>query len=129
MGKGSQRDVTVVKMTQNLQRDYRWTCLFLLAICYRTPLFKKIVFLKYLLFLFVWLCPVLVAARGVFNLYCSSPYLLVAACGIYFLNQESNPGPLHWERRVLDHQGSPQNTAFKGSPDISIFRIYMCAFT
>ena len=27
--------------------------------------------------------------------------LLVLACGIYFLDQESNPGPLHWEHGVL----------------------------
>ena len=25
---------------------------------------------------------------------------LVAACGIYFFHQGSNPGPLHWEHRV-----------------------------
>ena len=27
--------------------------------------------------------------------------LLVAACGILFPDQGSNPGPLHWERGVL----------------------------
>ena len=27
--------------------------------------------------------------------------LLVAACGIYFPDQGSNLGPLHWEHRVL----------------------------
>ena len=27
--------------------------------------------------------------------------LLVAACGIKFPDQGLNPGPLHWERRVL----------------------------
>ena len=27
--------------------------------------------------------------------------LLVAACGIYFPDQGLNPGPLHWDSRVL----------------------------
>ena len=27
--------------------------------------------------------------------------VLVAACGIYFLDQRSSPGPLHWEHGVL----------------------------
>ena len=31
---------------------------------------------------------------------------VVAACGIQFFNQELDLGPLHWEYRVLDHQGS-----------------------
>ena len=36
--------------------------------------------------------------------------LLAAACGIYFPDQGSNPGPLHWERGVLatGPRGSPQ---------------------
>ena len=32
--------------------------------------------------------------------------LLAVAHGIYFLDQGWNPGPLYWERGVLDHQGS-----------------------
>ena len=36
---------------------------------------------------------------------------LVAACGIYFPNQGSNPGPLHWEHRVLA-TGPPGKSQF-----------------
>ena len=43
------------------------------------------------IYLFIRLHQVLVAA-------CK---LLVAACGIWFPDQELNPGPLHWERGVL----------------------------
>ena len=34
--------------------------------------------------------------------------IFIAACGIWFLDKGSNPGPLHWEHGVLatDHQGS-----------------------
>ena len=48
--------------------------------------------------LFIWLCRVLVTARGIFSSACE---LLVAACGISFMDKELNPGPLHWELRVL----------------------------
>ena len=36
------------------------------------------------IFLLIWLC-----------------WVLAAACGIQFFDQGSNPGPLHWELRVL----------------------------
>ena len=44
--------------------------------------------------------------------------LLIAACGIKFLDQGSNLGPLHWERRVLV-TGSPgkSHKGFKYSSD------------
>ena len=58
-----------------------------------------------------WLCQFLVSALEIFNLCCgirdfffflvASCELLVVACGIYFPNQRLNPGPLHWEQRVL----------------------------
>ena len=40
---------------------------------------------------FIWLCRILAAA-------CE---LLVEACGIQFPDQGLNPGPPHWEHRVL----------------------------
>ena len=36
--------------------------------------------------------------------------LLVVACGIWFPDQGSNPGPLHWEQ---DPQGSPDSRAIE----------------
>ena len=41
--------------------------------------------------LFIWVCWVLAAAGELLNV----------ACGIQFPDQGSNPGPLHWECRVL----------------------------
>ena len=50
--------------------------------------------LKYLFtYLFIWLCQVLVAARGIFLEACG---ILVVVCGISFPIQGSNPGPLHF---------------------------------
>ena len=42
-------------------------------------------------YLFIWLCQVLVVAFRIF----------VAACGIEFPDEGSNPGAPHWEQRVL----------------------------
>ena len=52
-------------------------------------------------FFFFWLRQVLIAACGIFSLHCSIQDFLVAACGIYFPDQGSNRGPLHYECRVL----------------------------
>lgn len=56
-----------------------------------------------------------------FNIYYLSIWLhqvVAAACGIKFPDQESNPGPLHWEYTILatclDHQGSLQKVLLKG---------------
>ena len=43
--------------------------------------------------LFIWLCQVLVAMRGIF--------FFVAACGIEFPDQGWNLSPKHYEHRVL----------------------------
>ena len=45
--------------------------------------------------------------------------LLVAACGIYFLDQGSNLGPLHWELGVL--ATGPSGKSHK-------FVFYICEF-
>ena len=47
-------------------------------------------FLSILVFLFIWLQQLLVAT-------CK---LLVVTCGIWFPDQQSNPGPLHWAHGV-----------------------------
>ena len=52
---------------------------------------KTYPFFLFNIYLFIWLCGVLVAA-------CE---LLVVACGIYFPDKVSNTGPLHWEQGVL----------------------------
>ena len=44
------------------------------------------------------LCQVFTVACGIFVAACK---LLVVACGIWFPDQGSNPGPLHWESGVL----------------------------
>ena len=53
------------------------------------------------IYLFIWLHQVLIAACGIFSLHCSIQEFLVTACGIYFPDQGSNRGPLHYECRVL----------------------------
>ena len=62
-------------------------------------------FLIYI-YLFIWLHWVLVVVRGIFVAAHEGSSLrhagsLVAACGIWFPDQGSNLGPLHWERGVL----------------------------
>ena len=64
------------------------------------------VFKKYL-FLFIWLCQILVSARSIFDLCRGMPVLLVvafeflvAAVGLKFPDQGLNLGPLNWERGV-----------------------------
>ena len=47
----------------------------------------------------IWLCRVLVVACRIFLVVGCD--LLVAACGTWFPDQGSNPGPLHWECGVL----------------------------
>ena len=51
-------------------------------------------------YLSIWLCWVLVAARGIFVVACG---LLGAACGILFPDQGSNPGPPALGARSLNH--------------------------
>ena len=47
----------------------------------------------------IWLCRVLIVACRIFLVVGCD--LLVAACGTWFPDQGSNPGPLHWECGVL----------------------------
>ena len=56
------------------------------------------IYLKYLFYLFIWLY-----------------WVLVVACGLWFPDQGSNPGPWHWERRVLTTRppGKPPQPALK----------------
>ena len=57
------------------------------------------------------------AACGVFS--CSSPTVLVAACGVYFPEQGSNLSSLRWEHKVLA-TGPPGSLFFLNpSPDFS----------
>ena len=59
--------------------------------------------LHYYYFLFFWLHRVLIAACGIVCPYCSS-MRAVFSCGMWDLDcpdQGWNPGPLHWEHRVL----------------------------
>ena len=58
------------------------------------------------IYLFVWLCQVLVVTHRIFDIWhvgclAVESEVLVGACGIQFPDQGSNPGPLHWEYRVL----------------------------
>ena len=39
-------------------------------------------------------------------------WVLLAACGIYFPDQGSNPGPLHWECRVLANTPPRRSPSF-----------------
>ena len=61
------------------------------------------------LFLFIWLGWTLVMVHWIFS--CSMWILPVAASGIWFPDQGSNPGPLHWEHRVLA-TGPPGKSLF-----------------
>lgn len=75
------------------------------------------------LFFFFWLCLFLVVARGIFCLHCdmwdvftflvAAFKLLFVACTISFLNQGSNPGPLHLEHGVLA-AGAPGRSLNRG---------------
>ena len=49
-------------------------------------------------------------------LICSTQGLLVVACGIYFLDQGSSPGPLYWELGVL--ATGPLGKSQKGLADL-----------
>ena len=57
-------------------------------------LMREISFFNISMFIFIWLCQVLVAACRIFS-------FKIWACGIQFPDQGSNPGPLHWELGVL----------------------------
>ena len=59
--------------------------------------------------LFIWLCQVSVAVCG--NFFSSGMGTSVAACGVYFPDQRSSPGPLHWEIGVLT-TGLPGKSLF-----------------
>ena len=63
-------------------------------------MYKAFVFFN--IYLFVWLCQLLVLAH--------EP--LVAACGIYFPDKGLNPGPWHWELVVLA-TGPPGKSPYK----------------
>ena len=51
------------------------------------------------MYIFIWLCQVLLAAPRIFS--CNMKTLRIIACGIHIPDQGSNPGPLHWEHGVL----------------------------
>ena len=57
-------------------------------------------FIYFFFFLIIYLA-VLGLSCDMGDLLVGTGELLVAAHGIQFLDQGSNPGPLHWERRVL----------------------------
>ena len=67
-----------------------------LALCYLNLLKKKKIYL------------------AVLGLNCSKQNLLVVECGIYFPDQGSNLGPLHWEPVVLT-TGPPGKSLFEPS--------------
>ena len=46
-------------------------------------------------------CLVVPGLIGVLGIFTAAYQLLVVACGVQFPYQGSNPGPLHWELRVL----------------------------
>ena len=58
------------------------------------------IYVKYLFYLFIWLY-----------------WVLVVACGLWFPDQGSNPGPWHWERQVLTTRppGKPLQPALKAN--------------
>ena len=67
------------------------------------------------IYLFIWLCWVLVAARRIFYLPCHIQGLSVTARGIQFPDQGLNPGPLHWELR-LSHWALGKSPVCKSLP-------------
>ena len=77
---------------------------------------KNKIFKKYL---FVWLYQVFVVAREIFVVAHGilSCVMSTLSCSVWDLvsDQELNPGPMHWEYRVLatDHKRSPQNKIFE----------------
>ena len=73
-----------------------WDRFFRSMVCSQLTVISS-VFLKNYLFL-IFLIFIYLDALG---LSWGTRDLLVLACGIYFLDQESNPGPLHWEHGIL----------------------------
>ena len=59
---------------------------------------RSIVVMIFNIYVFIWLHQVLVTACRIFSW---GIQLLSAECGIQFPDQGSNPGPLHWEHKVL----------------------------
>ena len=84
--------------------------------------FLKIVFFKHLFsFIYLFGCPgsqlqytgssIFTVACGIFVCVCVACKRLVAARGIQFSDQGSNPGPLHWDHEVL--ASAPQGKSQK----------------
>ena len=73
-------------------------------------------FFKYF-YLFIWLCQVLAVACKILVPACE---LSVMAYGIYFPNQGSNSGPLHWEHRA-SATGQPETSSHLISDIINNF--------
>ena len=76
--------------------------------------FCTILIIYLFIYLFIWLCQVLVVACRIFQLppvgsLVAACRLLVAACGIQFPDQGSNPGPPAMEHGVLT-TGPPGNS-------------------
>ena len=93
------------------------------------PLVPPFIFIKYL-FSLIWLQQVSGVACRVFTAACgtlSCGEQTLRACWIHFPDQELNPGPLHWDCRVLA-PGLPRKSQafyFKGVDTFnSIFMVY-----
>ena len=69
------------------------------------PLFSLIPLAKFYLFILIWLCQVLVAALGIFDLCCCMWNLQLSLWGLV-PQPGSNPGVGRMESQPLDHQGN-----------------------
>ena len=52
-------------------------------------------------------------------------WVLVTACGIQFPDQGSNPGPLHWQHRILT-MDYPRNPSYLGFSHIISLKFWSC---
>ena len=80
-------------------------------------------YLFVLKYVFIWLHRFLVLGCGISSLWHIGS--LVAACGIQVPEQWSDPGPLHWEYRVLAAGPPWKPPAFASTSNISVFNSIM----
>ena len=81
------------------------------------------VYLFVLKYVFIWLHRFLVLGCGISSLWHIGS--LVAACGIQVPEQWSDPGPMHWEYRVLAAGPPWKPPAFASTSNISVFNSIM----
>ena len=90
------------EFVQELSIDHTPSFVFLTRLFVSIKLFPRLsmslLILYFDIYLFTWLCHILVVACRDFSVACE---LLVAAWGIWFPDQGSNQDPLLWELRVL----------------------------